>query len=85
MKKYDQLKAQIKDRLKNVKVVNLTIDLWSNRQLRSYMYLGITGEWKLEHIMLGCNRVHGRHTTENIQLWSVSNFNITEQVKHYRY
>ncbi len=53
-----KLKDQVKDRLSAVKVVNLTLDLWSNRQMRSY--LGITGhyisaEWKLEHIMLGCN------------------------------
>ena len=87
-KKYDQLKVQIKNRLKNVKVVNLTIDLWSNRQMRSYLGITahyITAEWKLEHIMLGCNRVHGRHTAENIVCWFegvISDFNITEQVKH---
>ena len=35
--------------------------------------------------MLGCNRVQGRHTAENIQFWYdevVSDFGISEKVKH---
>ena len=57
IKKYDKLKAEIKSQLSSVKAINLTIDLWSNRQMRSF--IGITGhyfssEWKLQHIMLGC-------------------------------
>ena len=45
----------------------------------------ITTEWSLEHIVLGCNRVHGRHTAENIHCWFeevVSGFDISEKVKH---
>ena len=34
-------------------------------------FLGVTGhyisnEWKLESVMLSCNRISGRHTGENI-------------------
>ena len=39
-KKHRVLKAKIIDHLKGVDTVNLTIDLWSNRQMRSF--LGVT-------------------------------------------
>ena len=87
-KKYEQLKAHIKSRLRSVSTVNLTIDLWSNRQMRSYLGITahyITDEWELEHIMLICNRVHGRHTAENIVLWfeeAIADFDVNEKVKH---
>ena len=53
-------------------------------------YLGITGhfisnDWKLESVMLGCNRVTGRHTAENISFWYdevTSDFNISQKVRH---
>ena len=53
-------------------------------------FIGITGhyfaaEWKLQHIMLECNRICGRHTAQNIVIWFdevISDFHITEQVKH---
>ena len=35
--------------------------------------------------MLGCNRVVGRHTSENIMMWFeevISEFNIAEKLKH---
>ena len=52
-------------------------------------YLGITGHfisesWFLESVMLGCNRVTGRHTADNITLWYdeiTSNFGISDKVK----
>ena len=57
-KKYDKLKSSVLDKLKKTDTINLTIDLWSNRQMRSY--LGITGhyisdDWNLESVMLACN------------------------------
>ena len=87
-KKYDDLKKKLRDKLEKVSSVNLTIDLWSNRQMRSYF--GITGhyisnEWNLESFVLGCNRVVGRHTAENLMLWYdeiVSDFCVSEKVKH---
>ena len=87
-KKYINLKAQTIDHLKGVNTVNLTIDLWTNMQMRSYLGITahyITAEWKLEQVMLACNRVRGRHTAENILMWYeeiISEFNIAEQVKH---
>ncbi len=87
-KKYCVLKNELRDKLKKTKTVNLTVDLWSNRQMRSY--IGITGhyiseKWSLESFVLGCNRVLGRHTSENLMLWYdeiVSDFSISEKVKH---
>lgn len=45
----------------------------------------ITATWELEHVVLGCNRVHGRHTADNIQLWFdevMSLFDICDKIKH---
>ena len=78
-KKYFGSKRQSFGKLSKT-LIHLTIDLWSNRQMRSY--LGITGhyiseEWDLESVMLGCNHIIGRHTSENI----VSEFGISSKVK----
>ena len=87
-KKHDSLKNSVQEKLKNTDTINLTIDLWSNRQMRSY--LGITGhyisnDWNLESVMLACNRVTGRHTADNIMMWYeeiISAFGVMEKVKH---
>ena len=53
----------------SAKSVNLTIDLWSNRQMRAFM--GITGhfiqDWTAHSVMLLCKRFKGMHTAENIR------------------
>ena len=41
--KYEFLKASLKNQLKQVNCVNLTVDLWTNRQIHSF--LGITGHF----------------------------------------
>ena len=87
-KKYDTLKSSVLQKLKKTDTINLTIDLWSNRQMQSY--LGITGhyisdDWNLESVMLACNRVTGRHTGDNIMMWYeeiISDFGVREKVKH---
>ncbi|XP_065907752.1 zinc finger BED domain-containing protein 4-like [Dysidea avara] len=87
-KKYDKLKSSVLDKLKKTDTINLTIDLWSNRQMRSY--LGITGhyisdDWNLESVMLACNQVSGRHIGDNIMMWYdeiISDFGVREEVKH---
>jgi len=37
---YDSLKSYVLHQLRKIKTIDLTVDLWSNRQMRSY--LGIT-------------------------------------------
>lgn len=78
----------LKIKLSESEAIHLTIDLWSNCQMRSF--IGITAhyfspEWKLQHVILGFNCIRGRHTTENIVIWFdeiISDFQITEQIKH---
>ena len=86
-KKFTILKKEVQNKLKKVTTVNLTVDLWSNRQMRSF--IGITGhyiseDWSLESFVLGCNRVLGRHTAENVmpQHEIVADFHVAEKVKH---
>ena len=45
----------------------------------------ISHEWSLESFVLGCNRIIGRHTFENLMLWYdeiVSDFCVSGKVKH---
>ena len=87
-KKYDTVKREVLDRIQKSKSINITVDLWSNRQMKSF--LGMTGhyisdQWTLESIMLGCNRITGRHTSDNIALWYeelVSEFVVRQKIKH---
>ena len=69
-KKYLEVKDKVLGKLSKTQIIHLTIDLWSNHQMRSY--LGITGhyiseEWDLESVMLRCNRV-----IEGIQVTTLS-------------
>ena len=57
--KYDLVKSNVLRQLEGKKALNLTIDLWSNRQMRSY--IGITfhffsDNWELQSVMLACHR-----------------------------
>lgn len=55
-------------KLRQAQNVCLTIDLWSNRQMRGF--IGITAhfilDWTMQSAMLACKRFKGRHTAENI-------------------
>ena len=45
----------------------------------------ISHEWSLESFVLGCNRIIGRHTFENLMLWYdeiVPDFCVSGKVKH---
>ena len=87
-KKYSAVKKKVLEKLSKAETIHLTIDLWSNCQMRSY--LGITGhyiseQWILESVMLGCCRVIGRHTSDNIVSWYdeiVAEFGISNKVRH---
>ena len=56
------------DILQEAECVSLTLDLWSNRQMRGF--LGITchvvKDWNLLSLMIECQRFRGHHTAENI-------------------
>jgi len=77
----------MREALSKVSSVCETIDLWTNRQMRSY--LGITGqyvqEYKLVSAMFACKRFKGRHTAESIYSNYVDvlkTFNITNKVSY---
>ena len=62
------LQTKVKDALASVTSVSITLDIWTSRDMRSY--LGITAHFirtfKLESVMLACNRFSGKHTAEHI-------------------
>lgn len=64
-----EVQNNVKAKLKQAENVCLTVDLWSNRQMRGY--LGITGhfilDWTLKSVMVCCKRFKGSHSAENIR------------------
>lgn len=63
------IQNSLKSKLRAVESVCLTIDLWSNRQMKGF--IGITGhfilDWCIESIMVSCKRFRGQHCAENIR------------------
>ena len=76
------LPNKMREELSNVASVCVTIDLWTSRQMRSY--LGITGhyfqDYRLVSAMLARKRFKGRHTTANIYSSYADVFNITNKI-----
>lgn len=67
--KYKKIDDQLRSDLSTASSVSLTVDLWSNRQMRGYF--GVTAHyirpnWKLQHVMLACHRFRGSHTADHI-------------------
>ena len=64
-----QLHASVNAQLQLTKSVSLTIDIWSSRDMRSY--IGITChfvmDYKICSLMLSCNRFRGTHSAEHIR------------------
>ncbi len=60
--------SALRSQLQQAQAVSLTIDLWSNRQIKGF--IGITGhfvlDWTMHSVMLSCSRFCRRHTAENI-------------------
>ncbi|XP_069103066.1 zinc finger BED domain-containing protein 4-like [Argopecten irradians] len=67
--KSTEVQNNVKHQLQRAQSVCLTIDLWSNRQMRGFM--GITGhyilDWTMKSVMICCKRVRGKHSAENIR------------------
>ena len=64
----DLLKTKVNVLIGETDSVSITVDLWTNRQMRSY--IGITMhvivDYEMKSAMLACQRVKGRDTGENI-------------------
>ena len=85
--KTSEILQKLKLRLHDAVSVNLTIDLWSNRQMRGF--LGITAhfitQWTLNSVMLACSRFRGNHTAENIAEHVdevIASFDISKKLSH---
>lgn len=73
--------------LKDLNRIYLTLELWTNRQMTSF--LGVTvhyvsKDWELKSRVLGCDHFNGRHTAFNIPSpyeETVNRFSIEGQVK----
>ena len=83
--KSSSIQNDVRRSLQNAPSVCLTIDLWSNRQMKGFM--GITGhfilDWTMQSVMIACKRFKGRHTAENIRLEyeeTVSSYEISEKI-----
>lgn len=80
----DMLFVNVKKHLEEVSEISLTIDLWSNCQMKAFT--GITGhyifDWQLHKCVLACRRLKGRHTAENVYQDTVFRFKVAEKVKH---
>ncbi|KAG7157476.1 hypothetical protein Hamer_G005919 [Homarus americanus] len=62
------VQTRLKTQLQEVQNICLTINLWSSRDMRSF--IGVTGHFILDHtmnsVMLACRRFKGSHTSDNI-------------------
>ena len=60
--------SDVMQQLSCAESVCVTLDIWSSRQMRSY--LGITGhflvDWSMKSVVLACKRFRGRHTADSI-------------------
>ncbi|XP_041371558.1 zinc finger BED domain-containing protein 4-like [Gigantopelta aegis] len=89
------LQENMRKAMSKVRSVSVTIVLWTNRHMRTY--LGITGhfvlDYKLVSAMLSCQRLKGRHAAEDIhssytdtlQLFNINNkvsYIITDNATH---
>ena len=84
--RHDKICTDIICKLSKVSQICLTMDIWSNRQMHSF--LGVTAHFinnfHLESVMLACCHFHGSHTKENIlcQYEAITtSFNIHDKVR----
>lgn len=67
--RYDQKRAILRSKLLDVKHVTLTLDMWSDRRMRSYMGITvhfITPSMQLQNFLLDFAHFTGRHTGDKL-------------------
>lgn len=85
-KQFESQKSVLQSKLKSAEWVSLTIDMWSDRRMRSF--LGITVHFvnsamSFESYLLDCASFEGSHTSEKIAVKCtaiVENFQIQEKI-----
>ena len=85
--RYSEVRSSVEHLLHLAPQIWLTVDIWSNRQMKSY--LGVTGhfiiDFTLHSVMLSCRRFRGSHTGEEILGYFLDikdSFNISGKVKN---
>ena len=66
---FDTVCVKLKALLDSAGTVNITLDIWSNRKMHSYLgitYHFFTESLELKSLLLSCNRLYGRHNGEQI-------------------
>ena len=62
--KKSKIQGRVQNSLQKAESVCVTVDLWSNLQMRSYF--GMTAhfimDWSMQSVMLTCSRFHVSHT-----------------------
>lgn len=84
---FEIIQNNVQTVLNEVTYVSVTMDLWTNRQMRSFRGLcaPFIRKWKMESVVLGCCRFKGRHVAEKIyQQYEdiLSHFGIARKVRH---
>ena len=81
----DSVQTSVRTLLKDAKDLALALDLWSSRDMRSF--IGITChfilDFSMRSAMLGCHRFTGSHTAENIHhafSETVSSYDINSKI-----
>lgn len=85
--KCSEMRNDIKHKLKSAQNICLTLDLWSNSQMRAF--LGVTGhyiaDWQMRSVMLACSRFKGKHTGDAIHREyeeTIANYEIGHKVSN---
>lgn len=81
-----QTKQRVQSLLDEASALALNCDVWTSKNQRGY--LGVTAHlidssWNQHHLLLGCPRFNGKHTSEAILMLVmelVSEFNIKEKI-----
>ena len=79
---FDRVCDKLKSLLDSAGTVNITLDIWSNRRMHSY--LGITCHFlteslELKSLLLSCNMLYGEHILSEFDSVA-STFNITDKI-----
>ena len=85
--RYSEVRSSVEHLLHLAPQICLTVDIWSNRQMKSY--LGVTGhfiiDFTLHSVMLSCRQFRASHTGEEILGYFLDikdSFNISGKVKN---
>ncbi len=85
--KQKAIQCRLIELLGSVECVSVTLDMWSNRQMKGY--IGITchfiKRWSMQTVLLSCQRFHGKHTAENITQYfdgTTTQYNLGDKISN---